>query len=84
MARKSTAGVGVILISLHKHVISKGYSLTKLYMFVISLKMVLQLGMKHLEVHSDLKLIVNQITEEYEVKHKALIPYYQAAIELAN
>ena len=42
------------------------------------------MGVQYLEAYRASKLIVNQIKREYEVRHKDLIPYNQAAIKLAN
>ena len=39
---------------------------------------------RYLEAYGDSKLIINQVKDEYEVRHKDLVPYYHTAIELAN
>ena len=36
-----------------------------------------EIGVKNFEAHGDSKLIVNQVHEEYEVKHKDLISYHK-------
>ena len=42
------------------------------------------MGVPYLEAYGDSKLIINQVKGEYEVCHEDLIPYYHAAIKLAN
>ena len=42
------------------------------------------MGIRYLEAYGDSKLIINQIKDEYEIRHEDLIPYHQAAIKLAN
>jgi len=39
---------------------------------------------RYLEAYDDSKLIINQVKEEYEVRHENLVPYYHAVIEMAN
>jgi len=41
-----------------------------------------EIGIKNLEAHGDLKLILNQVHREYEVKHENLIPYHNATIHI--
>jgi len=43
-----------------------------------------EIGVKNLEAYGDSKLIVNQVRGEYEVKHKDLVPYYNATIYMAE
>ena len=39
-----------------------------------------EIGVKNLEAYGDLKLIVNQVCKEYEVRLKDLVPYHNATI----
>ena len=39
---------------------------------------------RYLEAYGDLKLIVNQVKGEYEVRHENLVPYHHAVIKMAN
>ena len=51
---------------------------------LIGLELAKGLGVKHLEAYNDSKLIINQLTGEYEVKNKDLILYHKASIQLAT
>jgi len=42
------------------------------------------MGVRHLEVYCDSKLIVNQVKGEYKVRHEDLVPYHLAVIKMAN
>lgn len=90
--RRTAVKVGIVLISPHKYVILKGYSLnepctnntTKYNALIIGLYIAQQLGLKYLEAYEDSKLIVNPMTAEYEMKHEDFIPYFDAAIKLPS
>ena len=43
-----------------------------------------EIGVKNLKAYGDSKLIVNQVREEYEVRHEDLVPYYSATIQMAE
>lgn len=43
-----------------------------------------QLGLKYLEPYDDLKLLVNQVILEYEIKLEVYMLYHQVAIKLTN
>ena len=43
-----------------------------------------EIGVKHLKAHGDSKLIVNQVREEYEVRHENLVPYHNATINMSE
>ncbi|XP_020262909.1 uncharacterized protein LOC109838892 [Asparagus officinalis] len=85
-------GVGVVLIDPYGHVLPWAYSLTKpcsnnvaeYNALIISLQLAKVMGAKYLKVHSDSKLIVNQIKGEYEVRHNDLMPYHKVATKLAQ
>ena len=51
---------------------------------LIGLQLAHKMGVHYLEVYGDSKLIVNQVKEEYEVRHKDLVPYYHTIIKMAN
>ena len=42
-----------------------------------------EFGVKNLEAYGDSKLIVNQESGEYEVRHEDLVPYFDATISMA-
>ena len=50
----------------------------------IGLQLAHEMGVCYLETYGDSKLIINQVKGEYEVRHKDLVPYYHAVIEMAN
>ena len=39
-----------------------------------------EIGVKNLKAYGDLKLIINQVRGEYEVRHEYLVPYHNATI----
>ena len=41
---------------------------------LIGMQLAEEIGVKHLKAYSDLKLIVNQVRREYEVRHEDLVP----------
>ncbi|XP_020254136.1 uncharacterized protein LOC109831211 [Asparagus officinalis] len=43
-----------------------------------------ELGVEYFEAFVDSQLIVNQVRGEYKVKNQDLIPYHQAAVEIAD
>ena len=51
---------------------------------LIGLQLAHRMGGRYLEAYDDSKLIINQVKGEYEVRHKDLVPYYHAVIEMAN
>ena len=85
------AGVGVVLISPQNHVLPHAFSLTEpcsnnvaeYNALLIGLEVAKGLGITNLEAYGDSKLIVNQVTGEYEVKNEDLIPYHKAVTQLA-
>jgi len=43
-----------------------------------------EIGVKNLEAYNDSKLIVSQVRGEYEVRQEDLVPYHNAAIDMAE
>ena len=43
-----------------------------------------EIGIKNLKVFDDSKLIINQVREEYEVRHEDLVSYHNATIHMAE
>jgi len=88
---KIVAGVGVVFISPENHVLHRAFSLTescsnnvaKYIVLLIGLQLAQQMGVQYLEAYGDSKLIINQVKDEYEVRHEDLISYHHAAIQLA-
>jgi len=48
------------------------------------MKLTEEIGVKHLKAYGDSKLIVYQVREEYEVRHKDLVPYHNTTINMAK
>jgi len=42
------------------------------------------MGIRYLETYGDSKLIIYQVKEEFEVRHRDLVPYYHAVIKMAK
>ena len=69
------------MVSPQNHVLPRAFSLTEpcsnnvaeYNALLIGLDLAKGLGIKNLEAYGDSKLIVNQVTGEYEVKNKDLI-----------
>src|SRR3954470_11366129 len=86
------AGVGVVFISPHNHVIPRAFSLTEsctnnvaeYNTLLIGLQLVHQLGVRNLQAYDDLKHIVNQLHGEYEVRSNDLITYFNSALQMAE
>ncbi|KAA0055869.1 uncharacterized protein E5676_scaffold943G00650 [Cucumis melo var. makuwa] len=51
---------------------------------IISLQMASEFGIKYIEIFSNLKLIINQLSYQYEVKHQDLKPYFIYARRLMD
>ena len=43
-----------------------------------------EIGVKNLKAYGDSKLIVNQVSGEYEVRYEDLVPYHNATIYMAE
>jgi len=43
-----------------------------------------EIGVKNLEAYEDSKLIVNQVREDYEVRHENLVPYHNTTIHMVE
>jgi len=86
------AGVGVVLIAPHNYVIPHAFSLSEpcsnnvseYNALLIGMQLVKEIGVKYLEAYRDSKLIVNQVRDEYEVRHEDLVPYHNATIIMAE
>jgi len=85
-------GVGVELVSPQSYVIPCVFSLTESFFnkvveynaLLIGMQIVDAIGAKNLEAYGYSKLIVNQVREEYEVRHEDLVPYLNATIHMAE
>ncbi|TYK06432.1 uncharacterized protein E5676_scaffold163G001350 [Cucumis melo var. makuwa] len=90
--RRSEAGVGIVFISPEKHMLSYSFTLGELcsnnvveyQAFIIGLQMASEFGIKCIEIFGDSKLIINQLSYQYEVKHQDLKPYFSYARRLMD
>ena len=89
---KIVAGVGVVFVSPRNYILPHAFTLTEpcsnnvaeYNALVIGLQLAQEVGIQYLEAFGDSALIVNQVKGGFEVRHKDLIPYHEAAIKLAN
>ncbi|KAA0055192.1 uncharacterized protein E5676_scaffold640G00250 [Cucumis melo var. makuwa] len=86
-ARRSGARAGIILMSPEKHMLPYSFALAKLcsnnvaeyQALIIGLQMALEIGVSLIEIYGDLKLIINQLSLQYDVKQEDLKPYFAYA-----
>ncbi|KAA0054702.1 uncharacterized protein E5676_scaffold104G00110 [Cucumis melo var. makuwa] len=85
--RRSGLGAGIILISPEKHMLPYIFALAKLCLnnvaeyqaLIIDLQMTLEIRVSFIEIYGDSKLIINQLSLQYDVKHEDLKPYFAYA-----
>ena len=85
-------GVWVVLVSPQNYIIPHAISLTELCSnnvakyntLLIEMQIADVIGVKNLKAYGSLKLIVNQVRGEYEVKHEDLVPYHKVTIHMAE
>ncbi|TYK05704.1 uncharacterized protein E5676_scaffold98G001850 [Cucumis melo var. makuwa] len=90
--RRSGAGVGIVFISPKKHMLPYSFTLDELCSnnvveyqdLIIGLQMASEFGIKYIEIFGDSKLIINQLSYQYEVKHQDLKPYFSYAKRLMD
>jgi len=51
---------------------------------LIGMRIADEICVKNLEAYSDIKLIVNQVCGEYEIRHEDLVPYYNTTIHMVE
>ncbi|KAA0061112.1 uncharacterized protein E6C27_scaffold348G00260 [Cucumis melo var. makuwa] len=89
-ARRSGAGASIVLISPEKHMLPYSFAFAKLcsnnvaeyQALIIGLQMALEIGVSFIEIYGDSKLIINQLSLQYDVKHEDLKPYFAYARQL--
>ncbi|KAL0539418.1 hypothetical protein IC582_023630 [Cucumis melo] len=89
-ARRSGAGAGIVLISPEKHMLPYSFALAELcsnnvaeyQALIIGLQMTLEIEVSFIEIYGDSKLIINQLSLQYDVKHEDLKPYFTYARQL--
>ncbi|KAA0059905.1 uncharacterized protein E5676_scaffold184G001210 [Cucumis melo var. makuwa] len=85
--RRSGAGASIVLISPEKHMLSYSFALAELcsnnvaeyQALIIGLQMPLEIRVSFIEIYGDSKLIINQLSLQYDVKHEDLKPYFTYA-----
>jgi len=91
-ARPDGSGAGVILVFPEKRILPYSFALTKLcsnnvaeYQALrLGLQMVIEMGIKDLDVYNDLQFVINQLLKEFRVKKDDLIPYHKHALRLLD
>ena len=91
-ARRSGAGVGIIFISPEKHMLPYSFTLSELcsnnvaeyQALIIGLQIALDMGITYIEIYGDSKLIINQLSHRYDVKHEDLKSYFILAKRLMD
>ena len=89
-ARREGAGAGVVFISPQRQILLYSFSLSELcsnsvaeyQALIIGLQMAIEIGILQLEIFKDSKLVINQISEQYDVKKEDLVPYCKYAKKL--
>ncbi|XP_038880442.1 uncharacterized protein LOC120072102 [Benincasa hispida] len=89
-ARRTGAGVGIILISLEMHMLPDSFALVELCLnnvaeyqaLIIGLQMALEIEVSYIEIFGDSKSIINQLLRQYDVKHDDSKPYFIYARQL--
>ncbi|KAA0061107.1 uncharacterized protein E5676_scaffold863G001650 [Cucumis melo var. makuwa] len=90
--RRSGAGVNIVFITLEKHMFPYSFTLGELcsnniveyQALIIGLQMASKFGINYIEIFGDLKLIINQLSYQYEEKHQDLKPYFIYARRLMD
>ncbi|XP_050945477.1 uncharacterized protein LOC127150833 [Cucumis melo] len=90
--RRSGAGVSIVFISPEKYMLPYSFTLGELcsnnvveyQALIIGLQMASEFGIKYIEIFGDSKLIINQLSYQYEVKHQDLKPYFSYARRLMD
>ncbi|KAA0056789.1 uncharacterized protein E5676_scaffold701G00340 [Cucumis melo var. makuwa] len=88
--RRSSVGAGIVLISPEKYMLPYSFALAEMcsnnvaeyHALIIGLQMALEFGVSLIEIYGDSKLIINQISLQYDVKHEDLKQYFAYARQL--
>ncbi|KAA0035686.1 uncharacterized protein E6C27_scaffold285G003870 [Cucumis melo var. makuwa] len=88
--RRGGSGADIVLISLEKHMLPYIFGLAELcsnnvaeyQALIIGLQMALKIEVSFIEIYGDSKLIINQLSLQYDVKHEALKRYFTYARQL--
>ena len=89
-ARRSGTGAGIVLISLEKYMLPYSFALAELCLnnvaeyqaLIVGLQMALEIGVSFIEIYVDSKLIINQLSLQYDVRHEDLKSYFVYARQL--
>ncbi|KAA0053540.1 uncharacterized protein E6C27_scaffold190G001020 [Cucumis melo var. makuwa] len=88
--RRIGAWVGIVLISSEKYMLPYSFALAELCLnnvaeyqaLIIGLQITLEIEVSFIEIYGDLKLIINQLLLQYDVKHEDLKSYFAYARQL--
>ncbi|XP_074304434.1 uncharacterized protein LOC141639154 [Silene latifolia] len=91
-ARRDGAGAGVVFISPQNHVMPYSFTLTQFcsnnvaeyQALILGLQMVIEIGVRDMDIYRDSELVISQVLDEYEVRKEDLIPYHRQALQLLN
>ncbi|XP_058075752.1 uncharacterized protein LOC131224233 [Magnolia sinica] len=89
-ARAMGAGAGVIFITPQGDLLPYSFTLgttctnneAKYNALIIRMEIASELGIKHLQIYGDFKLVINQVTTEFEIRKPELLPYCRKAQHL--
>src|SRR4051812_32256447 len=92
LSKDLVAGVEIVLVSPHHHVIPRAFTLTKpcsnnvtkYNALLVGMKIAHGLSIKNLEPYGDSQLIICQVQGTYVVRKPDLIPYYEATMQLSQ
>ncbi|XP_074314413.1 uncharacterized protein LOC141649628 [Silene latifolia] len=81
-------GAGVVFITPQNHLMPYAFTLNQLctnnmaeyQALILGLQIAIEIGVRDMDIYGDLKLVINQVLDEYEVKKEDLIPYHQRAL----
>src|SRR5271156_4591196 len=76
-------GAGVLFVSPHGYMIPKSYKLlfpctnniSEYEALTNGLKMAIEWRIIELHIYGDSQLIINQVNDEYQIKHEKMVPY---------
>jgi len=92
VARRDSAGAGLIFVSPEKHILPYSFVLTQLrsnnlteyQALSLGLQMAIEMGITDLNIYGESQLVINQLLYKYEVKKEDLVPYHKQALPLLN
>lgn len=85
-----TSGVVILFISPQGDLIPHAFTIARhcfnniaeYQAIIMGMEIALSMGIRHLKIFGDSKLIVNQVNEDYEVRKPDILPYHRRAKSL--